>query len=55
MIWGEPRRPSWVEYWLAAWRAPRAARTDDVIRNCAVVYGGRLIAGAQWRAPKGAA
>ena len=35
-----------------SWRAPRALRQRDRIHNVLVLYGGRPIAAAEWRAAR---
>ena len=48
-----PERPSWFRFYLSAWRAPRSLSPSDRFRNCAVLVGGRVVAGIHWRAAGG--
>jgi len=39
----------WFHFWAVSRRAPRDIEATDRLRNVAVVVGGRVVMGMQWR------
>lgn len=42
----------WFFYWAISRRAPRDIDATDRLRNVAVLVGGRVVMGMQWREPR---